>query len=98
MPPRKKQKTAIDHAFDLISRNEGFRGQVYDDSLGNKTAGYGFTDKKDLHDWTEPAARKRLMEMINRYDYLLQNGRIAEQYKKLHPKQQAALMEGVQVK
>lgn len=93
MSPRKKTKTAIDHAFDLISLNEGFRDHVYDDSLGNKTAGYGFTDKKDLHDWTQTAARKRLIEMINQYDYLLQNGRIAEQYKRLHPKQQAALMD-----
>lgn len=35
---------AHQRAYEFIAQNEGFRGNVYDDTVGKKTIGYGFTD------------------------------------------------------
>lgn len=84
----------LQYAMDLLTKGEGFRPTVYWDSIGKKnTAGYGFTDPKDLHSWTEAEARKKLQSMATNYHRLLSSGRIADQYKKMGPHQQAALID-----
>lgn len=84
----------LQYAMDLLTKGEGFRSNVYWDSIGKKnTAGYGFTDPKDLHPWTEEGARNKLKQMASHYHSLLSSGRIADQYNKMGPHQQAALID-----
>lgn len=55
------------------------------------TAGYGWTNPKDLHNWTKEAADERLKKDIKEYDNLLRQ-RIPN-YDKLIPEQKIALID-----
>ena len=52
-------------AFLYISTNEGFREYFYNDSLGNKTIGYGFN--ADVYtDLTEPISKSEADNLLRR--------------------------------
>ena len=86
--------SATDLAFALTSDQEGFRPQIYWDSIGGRnTVGYGFTANEDMHTWTKNQADQRLRGMIKNYDRILRTSDIASQYEQMTPKQQAALMD-----
>lgn len=62
----------INQIVDYIAKQEGFRSNVYWDTIGRRrTSGYGFTAPQHQHKWTEKDARNVLRTMVQHYDRML---------------------------
>lgn len=65
--PRPRTPIAPPDIYTRIKQNEGFRSNVYNDSLDKATIGYGSTDPKllKMKSISEPAAAKSLTNHVN---------------------------------
>ena len=83
----------ISLALTNLATDEGFVADPYYDSLGNLTAGYGFTDKKHLHHWTKGQAQKVLRDYIaDKHLKASHNKEWGSVYKELPTQAQAAII------
>lgn len=88
------QPSVYDIALKELMRDEGFLANPYFDPIGKVwTSGYGFTDPKHQHKWTEQEAREVLKQYIADKDkYARANAAWGQSYQSMSPQMQAEII------